>query len=138
MNRHHFDKPGHSAIVDELDRIVATQPATPFISIGARVTIGGRTFQAIEAQPYRRTSDGAESQLITWRGTCATCGAPYEHKGGRRPVGLPVNCPAHRGRRTRHSKRRRELRDAIALAIAAIDAGDVARARELLAGLVTK
>lgn len=81
--------------------------ARPMVAVGDEITASGRRFTAvaIELYPLR---DGGQGRLVTWRGCCATCLEPYEVKGSGRAAYLPINCVEHRGRRTRHSKKRRK------------------------------
>ena len=60
-------------VLSELAAIVAERPTAPFIQPGARVTIAGREFVAVAVEPYKARS--GDSQLVTWRSQCATCGA---------------------------------------------------------------
>jgi hypothetical protein len=123
-------------IMREFDRVLGgerlpRQRDNSIPSVGAIVTIDGRQFVALKIEPYRRKRDGAESWLVTWRGHCATCAAPYEVKGSRHASHLPKNCEAHRGRRT--GRRRHPAREIIARAYVALQNGDIKRARKLLA-----
>jgi hypothetical protein len=83
--------------------------SSPFIVPGIQIVSSGRSFVAVGVEPYTRRN-GAPSQLVTWRGHCATCSAEYETKGSRAGGNLPVNCPAHRGQ---HALRRPRAADAV-------------------------
>jgi hypothetical protein len=125
-------------IMREFDRVLSGQRLqrqrdNSIPSVGSNVLIDGRQFEALKIEPYRRKRDGAESWLVTWRGHCATCGAPYDVKGSRHASHLPKNCEAHRGRRTKRARRRHPAREIIARAYVAIQNGDIERARKLLA-----
>jgi hypothetical protein len=78
---------------------------SPFVVPGRQIVSSGRTFVAVQVEPYTRRSDGAASVLVTWRGRCATCEAAFHVKGSRAAKHLPVNCPAHRGRQARRRPR---------------------------------
>jgi hypothetical protein len=104
----------------------------PFVAEGASLLANGREFVAAAVEPYTRR-DGTASQLVTWRGQCALCGAPYDVKGGRAAKHLPLNCEQHRGRRTKRVRRRHPAREIIARAYVALQNGDIERARKLLA-----
>jgi hypothetical protein len=115
MNRHNHSDRRTGPILAELAKIVSEAPRSPFIAPGARRIIAGREFVAVAVEPYKARN--GDSQLVTWRGHCATCSAAYEARGSRSATGLPLNCAQHRGRRTRHSKRRRESENTIELAV---------------------
>jgi hypothetical protein len=77
---------------------------TPFVEPGAQIESGVRQFTAIAVEPYTRRN-GTPSQLVTWRGHCATCSAPYDTKGSRSGHKLALNCDQHRGRQAKHRPR---------------------------------
>jgi hypothetical protein len=117
-------------IMREFNRVLGVPE--PFRGVGSRLDASGQLFVATAVEPYTRR-DGAPSQLVTWRGHCATCGAPYDVKGSRHASHLPKNCEQHRGRRTKRARRRYPAREVIARAYVAMQNGDIERARKLLA-----
>jgi hypothetical protein len=104
---------------------------SPFIAVGATITLAGYIYTAAEVTPYTRR-DGKPSQVITWRGECAACGQPFEQKASRRPTNLVVTCPEHRGQRVKVAT----LTRAIHAALRALEAGKAAEARELLVAAI--
>jgi hypothetical protein len=73
-------------------------------------------YQLTDIKPYT-TIHGVPSAILTWRGTCAVCGAPFTVTTGRQPPRwLRRTCPKHRGhykawKRTNHHIRARVERD---------------------------
>jgi hypothetical protein len=48
---------------------------------GTRMSVDGQVFELVAVQPYQRR-DGGLSSLITWRGPCADCAAPFDQTTG--------------------------------------------------------
>jgi hypothetical protein len=47
---------------------------------------GQRKFEKVRVEPYQRKTDGAQSALAIWRGSCVICGQPYEVKTPGHPL----------------------------------------------------
>lgn len=52
----------------------------------------GNRYELIETTPYTRKSDNAQTWLLTWLGSCATCGVPFRVNAGLTTNSLNRRC----------------------------------------------
>lgn len=64
--------------------------------LGSVLDLGGLTFELIAVEPYTRKTDGQPSALLTWRGSCAACGEPFDARTGLRARWVNKRCRRHR------------------------------------------
>jgi hypothetical protein len=65
-------------------------------TIGTVLSIDGLTFHLLRVEPYIRQTDGLPTQLLVWRGACATCGQSFEAMTGLRSKAVNKRCQAHK------------------------------------------